>query len=106
MVKHVKRHHPQYTGTQAHYNERILITTTYHTVTFKFNIYHEFTAHVSYVTDDNVLIPHSLYEKWHTLYTQPVMCVLLVRELLLYCYDDGSMHCDGPLFNALILLSQ
>lgn len=72
MVKHVKRHHPQYTGTQAHYNERILITTTYHTVTFKFNIYHEFTAHVSYVTDDNVLIPHSLYEKWHTLYTQPV----------------------------------
>lgn len=73
------------------HNERILITTTYHTVTFNFNIYHEFTAHVSYVTDDNVLISHSLYEKWHTLYTT-VMCVLLVSFLRFHCYYDSALQ--------------
>lgn len=78
---HVKRH--------PNHNERILITTTYHTVTFNLNIYHEFTAHVSYVTDDNVLIPQFPMKNG----TLCIRNVCIVSELLpFHCYYGNAMH--------------
>lgn len=99
-VEHVKRHR-----SWGH-NERILITTTYHTVTFNFNIYHEFTAHVSYVTDDNVLIPYFIWKMalahTRTHYTGMCMCIkytlmfmnIVAKPSFYYshCYNNNALH--------------